>query len=413
MGVRATFGQRGLAPRSAPARPAAAAARPSQQVDAGLYDGSDTSLRPRGDRDITIPAATIGLVLLLVLIFVAEIDRAFDFAAPLSPSSQALVALGGIDGHLVFGAGEWWRVFTAPMLHGGLAHLIGNCVVLALIGWYLEPLLGPGWFTAIFALAALGGSAGSLAQSDPQMVSVGASGAISGLLAAALITSFRIEDDKLRRRMQIIAARILIPAVIPAFLSARANHGHVDYGAHLGGALTGIAVALLLTATWNNRTRRPSLTPLAIAISCAFTVLMMTGLVLARGRAPVYAAETTVFIPQNQFSDDSDQAMEKSSDWIARYPQDPRGYFYNGLDLLKHRDVPEAAEQLRHALSLYTENQGNFAPGFGHQVRMALALAIKEEGDPAAARDMASQSCAAPDAPKELVQFLRQQNICP
>jgi rhomboid protease GluP len=386
---------------------------PKPEPNTEIYDGSDTSLRPRGDRDITIPGTTMAIVLILFLIFGMEINQAFDFDGPLSPSPQALIALGGIDGHLVFGAGEWWRIFTGPMLHVGLAHIVGNCVALGLIGWCLEPLLGPGWFAAIFAIAAVGGSAGSLAQNDPHLVSVGASGAISGLLAAALITSFRIDDDARRRRMQIIAARILIPAVMPAFFSASANHGHVDYGAHLGGAMAGTIVALFLTATWNTSTRRPSLRPLAVAIACGFAVLTAAGFALARGRAPVYAAETPRFVPQSQFPHDSSEAMRQSADWIARYPEDPRGYFYNGLDFLNRHDAPGAAQQLRRALALYSENQASFSPAFGESVRMALALAIKSEGDLEAAREMAGQSCAAGDAPQNLRQILIEQKICP
>jgi len=415
MPAKTTFGRRDIARRTVPALfdPGRSAPTPSEDdPDIRLYDGSDTSLRPRHDRQITLPGATIALILVLALIFGMEVDRAIDFTSWLSPSRQALIALGGLDGHLAIGSGEWWRLLTAPMLHAGPMHIIGNCAVLALIGWYFEPLVGPGWFIGIFAIGALGGSVGSLAQSDPDMVSVGASGAISALLAAALVASFRIDDDQVRRRMQIIAARILIPAVLPVFSLAKANQGHVDYGAHLGGALAGIMVALLLTATWNSRTRRPGLKPLSIVISCAFTVLTVTSFASAAGRAPVYAAETPPLIPDSQIPNDAKEAIKHSDEWTARYPNDPRGYFYKGLDLLERNNIPEGAIQLRHALSLYSDHQAEFSSGFGHSVKIALAIAIRAEGDMAAAREMAQESCAAPDAPQDLLKILKDQKIC-
>jgi rhomboid protease GluP len=313
----------------------------------------------------------------------------------------------------VFDSAEMWRVFTAPMLHGGLFHLVSNCVVLALIGWCLEPVIGPSWFIAIFAVSALGGSAGSLAQNDPQVVSVGASGAIIGLLTTALIASSRIDDSGLRRRMQMIAARILIPAILPAYFSASANDGHVDYGAHLGGAMAGAVVAVLLNITWNYRTRRPSLMPLAIAICCTFGIAVSAAFALTMYRAPAYAAERPRFIPRSQFLGDGHEAMKKSSDWIARYPADPRGYYYKGLGFLDHGDAPSAAEELRHALSLYSADPGSFNPAFGHSVKMVLALAIKAEGDPASARAMARASCSAPDVPRPVLEIARKQDICP
>jgi rhomboid protease GluP len=411
MPAKATFGQRGAAPRSSPERraPAAVASAPSPRLQAASEDAP----RARHDHDFFVPFATVALVLALCLIFVLEIHYAIDLDAAFSPSLQALVVLGGIDGHLVFGAAEWWRVFTAPMLHLGLFHLVSNCAVLALIGWYLEPLIGSKWFLAIFAVSALGGSAGSLAQNDPQLISVGASGAISGLLATAIITGSRIDDPQRRRRMQAIAVRILMSATVPAFFSASANHGHVDYGAHLGGAMAGAAVALLLSATWNKITRRPGLLPLAAGIGCAFAIAVVAAFAMTMVRAPVYAAQRPQFIPQSQVPDDVHQDIKKASDWIEQYPTDPRGYFYKGLGLLYHNDSPGAAEELRHALSLYSASQDSFTPGFGHTVRLALALTIKAEGDRDAARDMAKEACGASEAPQSLLELTRKQGICP
>ena len=356
--------------------------------------------------------ATVGLILALCLIFFLEIDSAFELGSPFSPSRQALIALGAVDGHLVLDASEWWRVFTAPMLHGGLFHLISNCAVLALVGWSLEPLIGPSWFVAIFAISAVGGSLGSIAQNDAQLVSVGASGAISGLLATAFVASARTNDLKLRRRMRMIALRILIPATLPAAISANANHWHVDYGAHLGGAIAGALVAILMHVTWNTETRRPALTKLALAISCTFGVAVSAAFAATLHRAPVYIAEKPQLIPKAEYREGL-EAIKRSSGWIASYPNDPRGYYYKSLDYLNHRDAANAAADLRVALSLYDANREVFAPAFGHNIKLVLALAMKAEGHFESAQAMARDACGAPDASQTVLDLAKKEAVCP
>jgi len=79
-------------------------------------------------------------------------------------------------------------------------------------------VIGHAWFAALFVVGALGGAAGSLAANAPNVLSVGASGAIMALLAAALVCSFIFESVQLRRRMQKVSLRFLIPSLAPALL---------------------------------------------------------------------------------------------------------------------------------------------------------------------------------------------------
>ena len=109
MAAKAAFGQRG-AGRQMPAAANAVYAAP-QPAALPLEEAA-----PRVGADADIPVATIALVALLTLIFWAEVNLAGDFAQPLTPSRQASQILGAIDGRLVFQAGEWWRLFTAPVL---------------------------------------------------------------------------------------------------------------------------------------------------------------------------------------------------------------------------------------------------------------------------------------------------------
>src|ERR1700687_525419 len=103
----ASFGKRGAA------RPAALALQPVP----------DQSAAASPARPWSFPRLTCVLLILLVAIFVAELAFGVDPAASLAPSHRTIIALGGLSGTL-FHAGEWWRIFTAPLLHANLLHLV-------------------------------------------------------------------------------------------------------------------------------------------------------------------------------------------------------------------------------------------------------------------------------------------------
>jgi len=80
--------------------------------------------------------------------------------------------------------GEVQRVLVAALLHHFTDHLIGNCVVLAVAGWYLEQMAGHAWLGCVLGLGAIGGSVGSMLLT-PDSVAAGASAAITAVEAAA------------------------------------------------------------------------------------------------------------------------------------------------------------------------------------------------------------------------------------
>src|SRR5262249_37910087 len=125
--------------------------------------------------------ATWGLLGLLGVVFVAEQVFAVDPpSAFLSPGIGTLVALGGNNRGLVE-AGEGWRLVSSALLHGSLLHILFNGIALMMAGRFLERQVGRAWYLALFVLGALGGGGLSIVINDPEVVSVGASGAIMGL----------------------------------------------------------------------------------------------------------------------------------------------------------------------------------------------------------------------------------------
>ena len=109
------------------------------------------------------------------------------FIVELVAGMDAVIRQWGMYPAAVSIGGEWWRLFTAAFLHGGLLHIGFNMLVLWLVGRPLESVLGHTRFVILYLLSALGGSVASYTFSPLNTVSVGASGAIFGLMAALLV----------------------------------------------------------------------------------------------------------------------------------------------------------------------------------------------------------------------------------
>ena len=95
--------------------------------------------------------------------------------------------------------GQWWRLLTCVFLHGGLLHIAFNMWCLWNLGRLAESVYGHWTFGAVYLIAGLGASLGSLIwHSSKPVPSVGASGAIFGI-AGALIASFYLGEFSLPR----------------------------------------------------------------------------------------------------------------------------------------------------------------------------------------------------------------------
>jgi rhomboid protease GluP len=180
------------------------------------------------------PRATLGLILVLTVVFGWEVAR------HALVSREAIVAAGALVRARVL-AGEVWRLATAPFLHGGAEHLIGNCISLYILGMACEHAVGSLRMLAAYAAGALGGSMLSAATSAGP--SVGASGAIFGLMGAIVVILHRhrhlfvVRDKRIGVVVAVWAGyTLLLGAMQPM----------IDNAAHLGGLLAGAAAALAL-----------------------------------------------------------------------------------------------------------------------------------------------------------------------
>ena len=127
--------------------------------------------------------------------------------------------------------GEWWRLLTAPFLHGNLAHIGLNMLALWILGSAVEPALGRTRFLTVYALSALGGTTASYLVGNPLVLSVGASGAVFGLLGSLLVVLRRLDRD-VTGVVVLLLVNLVLGFVVP----------NIDWRAHIGGFVVGVLV---------------------------------------------------------------------------------------------------------------------------------------------------------------------------
>jgi membrane associated rhomboid family serine protease len=166
---------------------------------------------------------------------------------------DALAALGGLYGPRV-AAGEWWRILTAGFLHAGLLHVGMNMLALFVFGPPLEASLGRLRFSVLYLASLVAGSLGALLLS-PNQLTVGASGAIFGLLGALLVG-----------RPAGIRAAGVVPLLLINLVFTVAVPG-ISIGGHLGGLVGGLVAGGLLF----NRQLQGRNAPVAVVACLVFT----------------------------------------------------------------------------------------------------------------------------------------------
>ena len=160
--------------------------------------------------------------------------------------------------------GEVWRLLTCTFLHANLWHILFNMYALLVLGSQLERVLGPIRFAVIYFVAAFGGSVASYWFADINTLSVGASGAIFGLMTGLIV---------LGKRRNANVSEIVFWFGLNVIFSFASG---IDWRAHFGGAALGaIATAILVP-----RDRKRGVQEQVIAILAV--VVLLGALVMIR-----------------------------------------------------------------------------------------------------------------------------------
>ncbi len=143
--------------------------------------------------------------------------------------------------------GETWRVLTAGFVHVGLAHLAFNMITLYFFGPYIEALLGPARFLAVYFGSEVAANLLTLAKhrDNPAYSAAGASGAISGVLFSfCLFQPFAMLGIMFVIPMPAILFAVLY--VVGSVYASQQGGGRIAHEAHLGGALGGVLLTILV-----------------------------------------------------------------------------------------------------------------------------------------------------------------------
>jgi len=178
------------------------------------------------------PVTTIILAINLVMAIILIVTGGFD--------TENLVKLGALVPILVTEEGEYYRIITAMFLHGGFLHLLSNSFVLYYIGAYMERLVGPKKYLLIYMISGIISSLFVLFLASDLSVTIGASGAIFGVMGGLLVLTFLrkewFSDHTIRTIRQLIIINVVITFLVP----------NISIPGHMGGLIAGILLCYLM-----------------------------------------------------------------------------------------------------------------------------------------------------------------------
>jgi membrane associated rhomboid family serine protease len=184
-------------------------------------------------------SANVVMSLLVLILWGVSAEEGGGLMSLLAPPWQALFVFGAKETRAIL-SGEVWRLVTANYLHGGLIHLLVNCYSLASLGPLIEESFGARKLLVIYSASGVCAFIASTLLS-PRSLTVGASGAIFGLLGFAVVygrlrggSTGRLISDHLLRWVVLGLLMFLMP--------------QIDSIAHVGGLLAGGLLGLFVEA---------------------------------------------------------------------------------------------------------------------------------------------------------------------
>jgi membrane associated rhomboid family serine protease len=202
---------------------------------AGVRRGPTTRLKPRPVRRApgialasgTAPV-TYALIAINVVIYLVTVVQGNGLSNPGGSLYVRWLLFGPFVAH-----GGWYRLVSSMFLHGFLLHIVFNMVALYFIGVPVEQYLGRARYIGLYFVSGLAGAAGALLQA-PLVPTVGASGAIFGILGAMMIIEWQITGRLAGQAMTWIVINLVISF----------SFSGISWGGHVGGLIGGILITL-------------------------------------------------------------------------------------------------------------------------------------------------------------------------
>jgi membrane associated rhomboid family serine protease len=235
----------------------------------------DHSGKPQGvqkvtraaERSLSLGRSSVTMVLIgiNVAVYLAELAA----GGSIDGTNNWIFYHGALFGPLV-AAGDWWRLFTAMFLHYGPLHLLLNMYSLYWVGTVLEKIIGPWRFLGLYLASGLAGSAGAL-YLTPNAVTVGASGAIFGILGALFVLERQGHIHSGGQIAMLIVLNLVLTFAFSGFaLGGSATGLQISLGGHLGGLVGGAVGTWFLL-----KVRRSTAASAAVIAAVAFVSVVL------------------------------------------------------------------------------------------------------------------------------------------
>ena len=159
------------------------------------------------------------------------------FLVMLIPVIGKEVLYAGVGVNFLISDGEWWRLLTPMFLHGGIMHLLFNMFSLFIFGPELEKIAGKARFLTIYMLSGIFANIATFFLQAPNYQSLGASGAVFGILGAfgALVYYTKRILPQLRQ----IILPIIVVSIIMTYIQP-----NINATAHIAGLIVGFLIGL-------------------------------------------------------------------------------------------------------------------------------------------------------------------------
>jgi membrane associated rhomboid family serine protease len=221
-----------------------------------------------------VPVVTRALIVINVIVFLAETATGVRLGG-CTTSCGTVWNHGVLFGPAIAHQHEYWRIVTGGFLHDGILHIAFNMLFLYFVGSSLEPAVGRLNFGIIYGVSLLAGSFGALLF-QPQIPTVGASGALFGVFGALIVIAYH-------RGIPIWQSGLGITLVINLIFSV--TFAGISIGGHLGGLVAGLICGEIVYQ-WLERRHLPVLAYSAFALLAVISVAAAIAVAGGTGLTP-------------------------------------------------------------------------------------------------------------------------------
>ena len=207
---------------------------------------------------IKYPIVTYLLIAINVIIY---------FASVLAGSYNEILSKFAISAPLIRG-GQYYRLLTGCFLHGNIFHLAFNCYALYVIGTQMESYLGKAKYLIIYLFSGISGALFSMIFGSPNALSIGASGAIFGLMGSMVYFGFHY-----RVFLGNVIKSQIIPLIVLNLVIGFLSNG-IDNAAHVGGLVGGMLSTMALGIKYKSTTSEKVNGIIVSLIFLAFSIYM-------------------------------------------------------------------------------------------------------------------------------------------